>query len=356
MQLDKIHLIIIPTLIHNRWNILFQNQWMSQILLIKKPMKNILKNIINQKRKKRKKRKKKGKKLKKSLSKKNINSPLIMAESESIDLWDAFEAEAKTKQREEEKKKKKIAEKYLYKTKDNESDSVSSVSSENDGISKAKKKKKKKKKKITIKQSEIDKKLDPKYRKKEREKKAAKNLSRTGFKVKVNRRYRIDDGRIGICRYRGRTAFGKDGEDWIGMMVEYGDGIHNGTVKGKKYFICAANKGIMVRPQRIVQDLGLPNGQTLNKKMIKGSKSIRKLLQDIAFEKEEEYQKKLKMKKKKKKKEAKEDEMYEEDWKPPKFDGMEEDHGDAFAPKLLHQAHKFKNGIKPERKLKIDEI
>merc|ERR1712228_50748 len=246
---------------------------------------------------KKKKKKKKGKKLKKTSSKKNVHSPLIMAESESVDLWDAFEAEAKNKQCDEEKKKKKIAEKYLYKNKTQEnelSDSVSSVSSENDGISQAKKKK------ITIKQSEIDKKLDPKYRKKEREKKAAKNLSRTGFKVKVNRRYRIDDGRIGICRYRGRTAFGKDGEDWIGMMVEYGDGIHNGTVKGKKYFICAAGKGIMVRPQRIVQDLGLPNGQTLDKKMIKGSKSIRKLLQDIAFEKEEEYQKKLRMKKKKK--------------------------------------------------------
>merc|ERR1712083_947249 len=143
------------------------------------------------------------------------------------------------------------AAKYLYKSKAaNDSDSsVSSVSSENDGISQAKrkKKKKKKKKKITVKQSEIDKKLDPKYRKKMRKEKEAKNLSRTGFKVKVNRRYRIDDGRIGICRYRGRTAFGKDGEDWIGLLVEYGEGIHNGTVKGKKYFVCASGKGVMVR-------------------------------------------------------------------------------------------------------------
>jgi len=189
----------------------------------------------------------------------------------------------------------------------------------------------------------------------EKKEKEAKNLSRTGFKVKVNRRYRIDDGRIGICRFRGRTAFGKDGEDWIGIMVEHGDGAHNGTVKGKKYFICAAGKGIMVRPQRIVEDLGLPNGQSLPPKMIKGSKSIRKLLQDIAFEKEEEYQRKLKMKKKKKKREKVEEEMYEEEWKPPKFD-VKADHGDAFAPKLLHQAHKFKNDVKAERKLKIDEI
>jgi len=207
-----------------------------------------------------------------------------------------------------------------------------------------------------VKQSEIDKKLDPKYRKKVREEKAAKNLSRTGFKIKVKRRYRIDDGRIGVCKYRGRTVFGKDGEDWIGIQVEHGEGIHNGTVKGKKYFICAPGKGIMVRPQRIVEDLGLPDGKELNKKIIKGSKQIRALLQDIAFEKEEEYQRRLREKKEKKKKHKKQEYTIYDDWQPPKFDDLEEDHGDAFQAKLLHSPNKFKQDVKAEKKLMMYEI
>merc|ERR1719361_3094803 len=143
-------------------------------------------------------------------------------------------------------------------------------------------------KKTTLRRSSTHKKNDPEYRKAQREKKEAMNLSRMGFKLKTKNRYRIDDGRIGICKFRGRTAFGKPHEDWIGLMIEHGDGAHNGTVDGVTYFRCAQGKGIMVRPLRIIEDMGLPNGYELTPKMIRGSKSIRKLLEDIAFKKEQD--------------------------------------------------------------------
>merc|ERR1711933_650944 len=143
-------------------------------------------------------------------------------------------------------------------------------------------------KKTTIRRSNTHKKLDPEYRKLQREKKEAMNLSRMGFKIKTKNRYRIDDGRIGVCKFRGRTAFGKPHEDWIGLMIEHGDGAHNGTVDGVTYFRCAPGKGVMVSPERIIECMGLPNGYELTPKMIRGSKSIRRILEDIAFKKEQD--------------------------------------------------------------------
>ena len=166
----------------------------------------------------------------------------------------------------------------------------------------------------------------------------------------------MDDGRIGICKFRGRTLFGKSSEDWVGILVEYGDGVHNGTVKGKTYFRCANGKGIMVRPQRIIEDLGLSDGTSLNKKMVKGSKAIRQLLQDIAFEKEEEYQKRLNDKKRKKR-EKNHDNYHDEyaEWKPPRFDDYEEDHSEAFRPRNMYSQTLFSDE-KPRKKLMMYEI
>lgn len=139
-----------------------------------------------------------------------------------------------------------------------------------------------------MRRSSTHRKNDPEYRKAQREKKEALNLSRMGFRIKTKNRYRIDDGRIGICKFKGRTAFGKPHEDWIGLMIEHGDGAHNGTVDGVSYFRCAEGKGVLVRPVRVIEDLGQPDGYELTQKMIKGSKSIRRLLEDIAFKKEQD--------------------------------------------------------------------
>merc|ERR1711971_97285 len=83
-----------------------------------------------------------------------------------------------------------------------------------------------------------------------RQLKEQKNESGGGFEVHTNRRVRLDDGRIGIVKYKGCTAFGKSGEDWIGIVIEYGKGQHNGSVNGRSYFRCRDGKGVMVRPDR----------------------------------------------------------------------------------------------------------
>merc|ERR1712113_338353 len=95
--------------------------------------------------------------------------------------------------------------------------------------------------------------LDPKKRLKS---KKIKNLSRYGFEIHTKRRYRLEDGRIGICRFKGRTEFGKSSEDWVGLVIEVGDGENDGSVRGKNYFRCRMGKGLFVRPYDIVEDLG----------------------------------------------------------------------------------------------------
>lgn len=69
----------------------------------------------------------------------------------------------------------------------------------------------------------------------------------------------MDDGRIGICKYKGRTDFGKSSEDWVGLVIEVGEGEHDGTVRGKSYFRCRMGKGLFVRPYDIVECLGSQN-------------------------------------------------------------------------------------------------
>jgi len=98
--------------------------------------------------------------------------------------------------------------------------------------------------------------LDPKKRLKS---KKIKNLSRNGFEIHTRKRYRLDDGRIGICMFKGRTDFGKSSEDWVGLKVEVGEGEHDGSVRGKYYFRCRMGKGLFVRPYDIVEDMGSQN-------------------------------------------------------------------------------------------------
>merc|ERR1712228_24813 len=106
-----------------------------------------------------------------------------------------------------------------------------------------------------------------------RQSKELKNQSRTGFTVHTNRRVRLDDGRIGIVRFKGRTAFGKSGQDWIGIVIEEG-------------------KGVMVKPDRLIEDLGNPNTKELDDTMKRGSEEIQKMLKEIAKQRKEQRMKK----------------------------------------------------------------
>merc|ERR1712228_299436 len=191
-----------------------------------------------------------------------------------------------------------------------------------------------------------------------RQSKELKNQSRTGFTVHTNRRVRLDDGRIGIVRFKGRTAFGKSGQDWIGIVIEYGKGQHNGSVNGRSYFRCREGKGVMVKPDRLIEDLGNPNTKELDDTMKRGSEEIQKMLKEIAKQRKEQRMKK--------KQEAMAAELAKKQsnyggdvgWTPAKFDNYKQDDGDAFGTKLMHSKtlldkNKNKEAVK---KKKVNEI
>ena len=194
-----------------------------------------------------------------------------------------------------------------------------------------------------------------KKRKSDRVGKQEKNKTRTGGTVHSNRRVRLDDGRIGVVKYKGRTAFGKSGEDWIGIVVEYGKGQHNGSVNGKSYFRCRDGKGIMVRPDRIIEDLGNPMTKQLDETMKRGSEEIQALLKQIARERKEE-----RMRKKRAAEAAaakRESSNYGGDtgWTASEY---QQDDSEMFGQKLMHSKtllDKNKDS-KASRKKKMDEI
>eukprot|EP01083_Nonionella_stella_P262370 892221_1 len=159
-----------------------------------------------------------------------------------------------------------------------------------------------------------------------RQHKEEKNKTRGGFTVHTNRRVRLDDGRIGVVKYKGRTSFGKSSEDWIGIVIEYGKGQHNGSVQGRQYFRCRDGKGIMIQPDRIIEDLGNPMTKPLDSDMKKGSPEIQSLLKEIARERKEEARRKKQAAMEAAA--AKERSNYGGDigWKPGKFDDYKEDH------------------------------
>eukprot|EP01084_Bolivina_argentea_P103563 185486_1 len=186
-----------------------------------------------------------------------------------------------------------------------------------------------------------------------------KNKARGGFKIITNRRVRIDDGRIGVVKYKGRTAFGKSSEDWIGIVIEYGKGQHNGSVNGRSYFRCRDGKGMMCRPERIIEDLGNPMTIPLDDAMKKGSPEIQALLKEILRERKEEARRKKKAAMEAAA--AKERSNYGGDigWKPGKFDDYKEDHSTGmFKQKLMHSKTLLDKNkdVKAAKKKKVSEI
>ena len=162
--------------------------------------------------------------------------------------------------------------------------------------------------------------------------------------------------------------FGKSTEDYIGLIIEVGNGKHNGTVKGRVYFKCRDGKGVMVRPKRIVQDLGT-DAKLLTKEMINDPKG--KKLCELALKEKEKIQnenriKKIKSSKSNKSKTISKDltnnlSQYglitSEEWSPAEYDV--EDHTIEFLPQKLHYSKtlldKHKNE-KAKKKKMVSEI
>ena len=186
--------------------------------------------------------------------------------------------------------------------------------------------------------------------------------------IHVGHRYRLDDGRIGVCRFKGRTMFGQPAHDWIGLILEVGNGEHNGTVKGRVYFKCRDGQGIMVRPIKIVQDMGADT-KDLTKKMINDPKGIKLMQQALKLQQEQSDAAAVKLKPSKnvpnvpqkglKRTVSKSKSGDWGGWKPPSYMDDVDDHSvDIFGQKLhyskrLLDKHK---GEKADKKLMVNEI
>ena len=67
---------------------------------------------------------------------------------------------------------------------------------------------------------------------------------------------------MAVVKYVGRVSFA--GGIWLGLELKQPrSGRHDGFVEGRRYFTCAINRGIMVRP-KMVSVHGI-NGSTLIK-------------------------------------------------------------------------------------------
>jgi len=170
--------------------------------------------------------------------------------------------------------------------------------------------------------------------------------------IHVGKMYELDDGRYGTCMFLGRTLFNKKGV-WVGLQLENAKGKHNGTVHGKKYFLCREDRGVFVRPcriKRLVTEVSKGNINPLDKKVIKDprrNRYIRKqTIMDLvrlttpSFSERElmEYDRRnshrqsmmeLLLQK------SSESDSETTGWKPAEYD-IEPDHGNSFKPKTLY--------------------
>jgi tubulin-folding cofactor B len=55
----------------------------------------------------------------------------------------------------------------------------------------------------------------------------------------------------GTVRYVGPTEFGSAGGVWIGIEYDEPMGKNDGSVEGKRYFVCAPKCGVFVRADRV---------------------------------------------------------------------------------------------------------
>jgi len=188
--------------------------------------------------------------------------------------------------------------------------------------------------------------------------------------IHIGKMYELDDGRYGICMFLGRTLFNKKGL-WVGLQLENAEGKHNGTVYGKKYFLCREGKGVFVRPcriKRLITEVSKSNINPLDKKVMKcprrnayirkqtimdlvklttPSLSAREL---IELERRETHRQMLRQ-------QSTEDKPEVSGWVPAEYD-IKPNHELIFKPKTLYTEKVLhsKYGEETERNRRVSEI
>jgi len=170
--------------------------------------------------------------------------------------------------------------------------------------------------------------------------------------IHVNRIYELVDGRVGQCLYKGLTKFAKG--NWIGIALSEGEGKHDGSVYGKRYFRAREGRGIFVRPWKV-------KGEVLPKVDKAGHAVKRSLVHEEAIN----IKNQLLM-------ESKESDQAEEsydcdrssqelevqdDWKPADYK-LEPCHDLGTKPKLLYLEKELRKnyGIAADHKMTITEF
>jgi len=74
--------------------------------------------------------------------------------------------------------------------------------------------------------------------------------------IHIGHRYELKDGRCGICLYCGTLHYKNDGNEYVGIALEKGQGKHDGEIRGKRYFACKRNCGVFVSRKRLKKDCG----------------------------------------------------------------------------------------------------
>ena len=118
-------------------------------------------------------------------------------------------------------------------------------------------------------------------------------------------------------------------------------------------------KGVMVRPDRIIENLGNPHTKPLDESMKKGSEEIQELLREIAMKRKAERIKKKRAEEERRA--AKEASNYggEIGWTPAKFDDYNEDQSTGmYQQKLMHSKTLLDKNkdAKAAKKKKVSEI
>lgn len=94
------------------------------------------------------------------------------------------------------------------------------------------------------------------------------------FTPKVNRVYELQDGRVGVLKFVGRTFF-KPGVDWYGFELnENFKGKNNGSCQGVSYFKCKVGQGVFVKRAKIVKEVSARKGKKKTKIHKAGSREI----------------------------------------------------------------------------------
>ncbi|TKA52644.1 hypothetical protein B0A55_13061, partial [Friedmanniomyces simplex] len=80
--------------------------------------------------------------------------------------------------------------------------------------------------------------------------------------LSVGQKIELNDNRIATIRFLGPTHFQTG--DWVGVELEEATGKNDGSVKGERYFDCAQEYGMFLRPGGIRQVIEQPKARPAN--------------------------------------------------------------------------------------------